>query len=106
MEIIWTNHLRERVRQRGLDPGLVDRAIRFPDQVEKSRTTNSQKHIKLIGDSLIIASVKRQGADWIVTSAWQKANRGRVIYKKPLLERIIYRLVFWCEKQVRRTFKF
>lgn len=103
--IIWTNHLKERALERGINPSLVDRAIRFPDKVEKSSTTTSQKHIKLVGNQLIVASVKRQGNDWIVTSVWQKPNYGQVIYQKPLLERLIYRLVLWLEKRIRAGFK-
>ena len=100
-EVIWTNHLQQRAKERHIDVRLVDQAIRFPDKVEKSRTTNSQKHIKLVGDLLTVASVKRQGNDWIVTSVWQKANHGRIVYKKPLLERLVYRLVLGLEKMIR-----
>ncbi|OGD71985.1 hypothetical protein A3A84_01575 [Candidatus Collierbacteria bacterium RIFCSPLOWO2_01_FULL_50_23] len=104
IEIIWTNHLRERTRERGIDPGLVDRAIRFPDKVEKSHTTNSSKHIKIIGNRQIVAAVKRDSGNWIVTSVWQKPYYGPSLYKKPLLERLIYRFVLWLEKIIRRSF--
>lgn len=103
MEIIWTTHLKERSRERGIDPNLVDRAIRFPDRVERSTTTNSSKHIKLIGDRQIVAAVKRDGGNWIVTSVWQKPSYGTSQYKKPFLERLIYRIVLWLEKIVRRS---
>ncbi|KKT40245.1 hypothetical protein A3K29_02540 [Candidatus Collierbacteria bacterium RIFOXYB2_FULL_46_14] len=68
--VIWTTHLRERIKQRGLNPDWVDRAVRFPDEVQASSTTNSQKHIKIIQGYKIVAAVKRQGGDWIITSAW------------------------------------
>ncbi len=106
MEIIWTTHLAERSRQRGIDPTLVDRAIRFPDRVERSSTTNSSKHIKLIGDRQIIAAVKRDGGNWIVTSVWQKPYYGQPRYQKPLLERLVYRFVLWLEKIIRRGLNF
>ena len=102
MEIIWTSHLKERSRERGIDPILVDRAIRFPDRVERSTTTNSNKHIKIIGGQQIIAAVKRDGGNWIITSVWQKPYYGRSQYKKPLLERLVYRFVLWLEKIIRR----
>ncbi len=104
MEIIWTTHLKERARQRGIDPGLVDRAIRFPDKVERSSTTNSSKHIKVIGKQQIVAAVKRDQGNWVVTSVWQKPYYGHTLYKKPLLERLVYRLVLWFEKIIRRSF--
>lgn len=69
-KVIWTTHLRERLKQRGLNPDWVDTAVRFPDEVQSSSTTNSNKHIKIIGGYKIVAAVKRQGSDWIITSAW------------------------------------
>src|SRR3989344_7449671 len=68
--VIWTTHLRERIKQRGLNPDWVEAAVRFPDEVQKSSTTDSHKHIKIIHCFKIIAAVKRQGSDWIITSAW------------------------------------
>jgi len=105
-EIIWTTHLKERSRERGIDPGLVDRAIRFPDRVERSHTTNSSKHIKIVGDKQIVAAVKRDSGNWIVTSVWSKPYYGRSKYKKPLIERLVYRLVLWFEHLVRRSLHF
>lgn len=103
--IIWTNHLKERLEQRGIAVASVDRAIRFPDWVEKSHTTNSSKHIKIIGHKQIVAAVKRQGNDWIVTSVWEKPYFSKTPYKRPLLERLIYRFVVWLENQIRRSLK-
>lgn len=68
--IIWTTHLKERIKQRGLSPDWVDTAVRFPDEVQASSTTNSKKHIKTINGYKIVAAVKRQGSDWVITSAW------------------------------------
>lgn len=106
MEIIWTTHLRERSAERGIDPALVDRAIRFPDKVEKSSAANSSKHIKVIGKKQIVAAVKRDGGNWIITSVWQKPYYGPPLYKKPFLERLIYRFVIWLEKVIRRSLNF
>jgi hypothetical protein len=69
-QVIWTTHLRERIKQRGLNPDWVDTAVRFPDEVQQSSTTNSKKHIKTIHGYKIVAAVVRQGSDWIITSAW------------------------------------
>lgn len=69
-QVIWTTHLKERIKQRGLDPSWVDTAVRFPDEIQKSTTTNSNKHIKTIHGYKIVAAVVRQGSDWIITSAW------------------------------------
>ncbi len=69
-QVIWTKHLRERIEQRGLNPSWVDTTVRFPDEVQRSSTTDSNKHIKTINGYKIVAAVKRQGSDWIITSAW------------------------------------
>lgn len=75
-QVIWTKHLRERIEQRGLNPNWVDTAVRFPDEVQQSSTTNSNKHIKTINGYKIVAAVKRQGSDWVITSAWWNASSG------------------------------
>ena len=105
INVIWTNHLKDRAWERGIDPTLVDKAIRFPDRVVKSTTTSSQKHIKTIGNREIVASVKREGNNWIVTSVWSKPSSGISTYKPPLLERLIHRFVLWLEKSIRTRLK-
>lgn len=97
-KVIWTNHLYERIKQRGLNPSWVDSAVRFPDEVQRSTTTDSHKHIKTINGYQVVAAVKRQGNDWIITSAWWKNldhTPSQTQYKRPLLERLIRRFVFY-----------
>jgi hypothetical protein len=96
-KVIWTNHLFERIKQRGLNPSWVDTAVRFPDEVQKSSTTNSHKHIKVINGYKITAAVKRQGSDWIVTSAWWNKQQTTASHKS-FLEKIIYNFVVYLEK--------
>ncbi len=104
MQIIWTKHLKERIEQRGLSPSLVDKAVRFPDEIVKSNTTDSNKHIKTIGGYKIVAAVKRQGSDWIITSAWWNyANQGSSHYQtsnKLFFERWIESFIRWIEKKI------
>lgn len=102
-QVIWTKHLSERIRQRGLNPQWVDTAVRFPDEVQNSSTTNSQKFIKVINGYKIVAAVKRQGSDWVITSAWwnpiykssPKTNQGRTLF-----ERLVYRFVVFLESLI------
>lgn len=104
MQIIWTNHLKERIEQRGLSPSLVDKAVRFPDQIIKSNTTDSNKHIKIINGYKIVAAVKKQGSDWIITSAWWNyANPNEKLpSSKPFfLETIIQKFLLWLEKKLK-----
>lgn len=104
MQVIWTNHLRERIQQRGLSPSLVDKAVRFPDQIVKSSTTDSNKHIKVINGYKIVAAVKRQGSDWIITSAWwnyaNPSDPRNYQVKKLFFEKWIESLIRWIEKKL------
>lgn len=91
MAVIWTNHLYERIKERGLDPSWVDSAVRFPDRVIPSSTSDANKHIKVIGGYEIVAAVKKQGTDFIVKSAWWK-QAGYQGYKRQnqfFLEKIV-----------------
>jgi len=100
-QVIWTKHLHERIKQRGLNPDWVDTAVRFPDEVQASSTTDSKKHIKVINGYKIVAAIKRQGSDWIITSAWWNQVNGYQAVHKPqrsFLEKIIYNFVVYLEK--------
>lgn len=105
-KVIWTNHLYERIKQRGLDPSWVDTTVRFPDEVQKSSTTNSNKHIKIINGYKIVAAVKRQGGDWIITSAWwnevygNQGSKQKYQPKRSFIEKIIYNFVVYLEKLI------
>ncbi len=95
--VIWTTHLRERIQQRGLNPDWVDKAVRFPDEVQRSSTTDSNKHIKVINGYKIVAAVKRQGSDWIITSAWWNPVYG---YHGPRKDNRFF-LERWVDKALR-----
>jgi hypothetical protein len=102
-KVIWTNHLYERIKQRGLNPSWVDTAVRFPDEVVASSTTDSNKHIKTINGYKIVAAVKRQGTDWIITSAWWNPVYGGQqshTAKRSFLEKIIYNFILKLEKLI------
>jgi len=102
-KVIWTNHLRDRIIQRGLNPDWVDSAVRFPDEVQQSSTTNSKKHIKTINGYKIVAAVVRQGSDWVITSAWWNPVYGHQETRKQqksFIERMVYKFVVYLEKLV------
>ena len=96
MGVIWTNHLKERIKERQIDPRLVDLTIKFPDKIKNSHTENSKKFLKDFDQFQIIATVKYQGNDWIITSVWKKP--GVYLRKKSFLERLVYGLVVRFEE--------
>lgn len=103
-KVIWTTHLRERIKERGLNPDWVDTTVRFPDKVVKSSTDNSHKHIKVVNGYKIVAAVKRQGADWVITSAWWNPLSGATSAKEDhrfFLEKWIDRGLRALEKSFR-----
>jgi len=103
-QVIWTTHLKERIKQRGLDPSWVDTAVRFPDEIQQSTTTKSKKHIKTIYGYKIVAAVVRQGSDWVITSAWwnpinenprssynyTKKHTGRSFFEQWIYDGLVY----------------
>jgi len=108
-KVIWTTHLRERLQQRGLNPDWVNRAVRFPDVIRASSTTDSHQYIKVIQGYKIVAAVKRQGSDWIVTSAWwnpaMPADR-QVYCHSNLKKDKRFFLEKWVDKDLRALEKF
>lgn len=100
-KVIWTNHLYDRIKQRGLNPSWIDTAVRFPDEVQQSSTRDSRKHIKTINGYKIVAAVKRQGSDWIITSAWWNPVYSNSVSHSPhksFFEKTIYNFVVYLEK--------
>ncbi len=92
MSIIWTNHLKSRLNERGIDQREVDQTIRFPSLTKASRFDNSVKHIKHFDHHTITATVKRSAGDWIVTTVW-KNPATTPKHKQFFLERLIGSLV-------------
>lgn len=84
-QVIWTKHLHQRVKERGIDSRDLDKTIRFPDKIITSKSTGSKKHIKDIHGQQITATIKRDGNDWIVTSVWQKPSNQKETRPTPSL---------------------
>ena len=84
--IVWTNHAKERLRQRGISFSEADQSVRFPSKIIEGGT--SRKFIKNFNSYSIVVAVKREGNDWIVASTWKKPH-GPAQYDKSLLEKLI-----------------
>ncbi len=90
-QIIWTNHFKERLKERHIEVRLVDKTIRFPDQTIKSKTSNSLKHIKHFPDQTLIVIVKRKNTDWIILSVWKKPPQTKTKTDHSLFSSVINR---------------
>jgi len=84
--IVWTNHAKERLRQRGISFPDADKTVRFPSKIIEGGT--SRKFVKNFSSYSIVVAVKREGANWIVASTWKKSAR-ITLHNQSLLERFI-----------------
>jgi hypothetical protein len=102
-KVIWTSHLYDRVKQRGLDPRWVEEAVRFPDEVIPGNTPDSHRHIKTIKGYKIVVPVVRKRSDWVILTAWWNFADGHSETSKPqrsFIEKIIYKFVVALEKLI------
>lgn len=93
-QVIWTKHVHQRIKERGINSRDLDKTIRFPDEIITSKSTGSKKHIKDINGQQITATIKRDKNDWIVTSVWQKPSRQKKAPPSPSLLDKFFSLFF------------
>lgn len=96
--IVWTNHAKERLHQRGISFPEADQTVRFPSQIIEGGT--SRKFIKNFSSYSIVVAVKKEGNDWIVASTWKKPT-GPVHYQQNLLEKLIRYCLDGLEELIR-----
>lgn len=107
-QIILTNHLKERAGHRGIGLSDIDKTIRFPDQVIKSKQGFSKKHLKTFVGYRITVALKQRGNDWIAISAWQtplSAHSSKSNGNRSFLEKTIHSLLLKIEEVFSRRFK-
>lgn len=93
--VIWTNHAKERLAQRGISFGQADKTVRFPDNIKVSGT--SKKFQKTFDGYSITVAVKREKNDWIVVSSWKSKSFDKK-YQPFILERLIRFLINLLEQ--------
>ncbi len=68
MNIIYTMHALERIRQRGIDKNLVLKCLSEPDKDEELE--NVRRCIKKINDKLIVVIYRKEDNDFIIITAY------------------------------------
>lgn len=69
--VIWTNHAKERLTQRGLSQSQAVEAFYHPDTSEQGRQSGSVVYKKRINAALITLIAKQnEKKEWIILSAW------------------------------------
>lgn len=70
-DLVWTNHLEQRLLQRGISRNEAYDAIRHPDQSIRLSSTK-WKLIKSYPHKRIVVIAVKQQHQWIILSAWTK----------------------------------
>lgn len=71
--VIWTNHVLQRLKERGLDQSLVWLAFRHPDTSEYATTKRAYRYQKVIGNRLIeVIAKKNDRGEWLILSCWSR----------------------------------
>lgn len=73
--IIWTDHVLDRLKERGIKQSDAWVAWKNPDRSKFSRSKGVWVYEKNIGRrSVEIAAKKNDRAEWVVVSAWSKPS--------------------------------
>src|SRR3989344_2926161 len=97
---IWTKHVEERSKQRGIGDNEVWSTLRHPDNTESSRD-GSYKFYKNFGGRLVCIVAKSQGNQWVIITTFTKETHSGA-YKKyvhhagsqqPLVQRLVFSVV-------------
>lgn len=69
--VIWTNHVLERLGQRGLTQNLAWEAFKNPDRSFSGKETDTIEYQKRFDHSLVtIIAKKNEKNEWVILSCW------------------------------------
>ncbi len=90
-DIVWTNHLEERLLQRGITKNQAFSAIRHPSKSEKI-SSNKFKFHKSFSDKKVTIVAVLKDKQWIILTVWSnQAIQDQT--KEPLVSRIVRKLL-------------
>ena len=68
---IWTNHVLERMKQRGITQDLVLEAFQRPDNYFPGRQPGTTEYKKKMNSSIVTVIAKQnERSEWLLLSAW------------------------------------
>src|SRR3989344_7156055 len=88
---IWTKHVEQRVRQRGVTDNEVWSALKYPDQTDKA-DGGKYKFSKVVGGKKVVLLASPQGNRWVILTAWIKnlETPGYApVYGQSLVQRLV-----------------
>lgn len=91
--VIWTNHVLERLEERGISQGDAWVAFRNADRSRYAKSRGGWVYEKNFSkQKLEVVAKKNERGEWIILSVWAKPING--IKKRPLLLRL-FRIFFF-----------
>lgn len=74
--LIWTNHLLDRMRQRGISKEYVYWTFRKPDRQKDARTPGSYKFMRSDKQNwFVVVAKKNDKGEWILMSCWSQPKK-------------------------------
>jgi hypothetical protein len=92
-DIVWTNHLNQRLSQRGISRNEVYDAINHPDS-EIRQSNDTWKFIKKFSNKKVGVVAVNKSGKWVILTAYTKNPRYKgKSYKEPLISRFVRSLL-------------
>ena len=69
--VIWTNHARDRLKERGMSRDIALKAFKDPDSKNQGKQSGTYEFQKKVGSSYITLIAKQnEQKEWVVLSCW------------------------------------
>jgi hypothetical protein len=95
--LVWTKHLEERLRGRGISRNEAWETVRYPEQSIKLGANKYKQFRRFSHKQVVIVAVYEQG-QWIILTAWSKplpgSSRAKSTSEESWLSGIVRRLLF------------
>lgn len=93
MYIVWTNHLEERLKQRGISKNEAFDTIKYPEKSIKL-SANKWKFFKVFSHKQVVIVAVYEHSQWIILTAWTKSPQYQAkVAQEPLINRLITKLL-------------
>jgi hypothetical protein len=90
--VIWTNHVLERMRERGIKQGDAWATLRRPDRSRSGKKKGTWVYYRNIGTQMIEVVAKEKNKEWIVLSVWSRPSDDKKPQRNTSLGRFLAKL--------------
>ncbi len=93
-KVIWTNHVLDRLKERGISQGDAWAVWRRPDSSRYSSQKGAWVYQRRFGRQTIeVVAKKTDRGEWIILSVWQRKSFGQPLKSESILRKL-KRLIF------------